>query len=118
MIVDVSTFNEWEDQTLHTLCPLNVQDNMQCCCIYTYSQSASFRCPQEECVGNGDFIRLHVAGASEATTIRNDLNCVACGHKLEEDVKYRNLGSTYVCMYVCIIDFVHNACDTLAVGYV
>ena len=70
-------------------------------------------------MGNGDFIRLHVAGASEASTMRNDLNCAVCGHKLEEDVKYRNLGGTYVCMrvliymYIClykhVIIFIQNA---------
>ena len=55
-------------------------------------QSASFRCPQEDCVGDGDFIRLHVAGASEASTIRSDLYCAVCGHKLEENMKHRSLG--------------------------
>ena len=74
-----------------------------------YSQSASFRCPHEKCAGNGDFIRLHVVGASEASTMRNDLHCMVCGHKLEEDVKYRILGGKFihVCVYVCVSVFVH-----------
>jgi len=55
-------------------------------------QSASFQCPQEDCVGGGDFIRLHVAGASEASTIRSDFYCAVCGYKLEENMKYRSLG--------------------------
>ncbi|XP_065894545.1 minichromosome maintenance domain-containing protein 2-like isoform X2 [Dysidea avara] len=61
-----------------------------------YTQSASFRCPQEDCLGDGDFIRLHVAGASEASTIRSDLYCAVCGHKLKENMKYRSLGDKLV----------------------
>ena len=67
-----------------------------------HSQSARY--PQEKCAGNSDFIRLHVAGASEASTMRNDLNCMECGHKLEENVKYCTLGG--ICKYIasqCII---------------
>ena len=76
--------------------------NIQYIINIPHSQSASFRCPREKCAGNGDFIRLHVAGASEASTMRNDLNCMVCGHKLEENVKYRTLGGMQI-RSLCII---------------
>ena len=66
-------------------------------------QSASFRCPQEDCEGDGDFIRLHVAGASESSTIKSNLYCAVCGHKLEENMKYRNLGGDQYCMYQLVL---------------
>ena len=73
------------------------------CSMYTVSfinillqSECQLQVSQEHCAGSGDFIRLHVAGASEASTIRSDLNCMLCGHKLEEDIKYRILGGTCV----------------------
>jgi len=45
-----------------------------CLCVF-HSQSACFYCPMDGCVGGGEgiqnqYIRLHVAGATESTTIR------------------------------------------------
>lgn len=55
----------------------------------------------EGCAGGGEenrYIRLHVAGASEATTIRNgDFTCCYCGAQLVEDVSLRTLASKYIC---------------------
>ena len=54
----------------------------------------------EGCAGGGEenrYIRLHVAGASEATTIRNgDFTCCYCGAQLVEDVSLRTLASKYI----------------------
>lgn len=64
------------------------------------SQHACFSCPNEACAGGGGeenkYIRLHVAGASEATTVSRssgDFTCYHCGTQLTEDVSLRALSS-------------------------
>ena len=66
--------------------------------IPSASQHACFSCPNEVCAGGGGeenkYIRLHVAGASEATTISGgDFTCYHCGTQLTEDVSLRALAS-------------------------
>ena len=68
--------------------------------IPSASQHACFSCPNEACTGGGGgeeenrYIRLHVAGASEATTIScGDFTCYHCGTQLTEDVSLRALAS-------------------------
>lgn len=71
-------------------------------CLFSLStsQHACFSCPNEACAGGGGeenkYIRLHVAGASEATTISSgDFTCYHCGTQLAEDVSLRTLASKY-----------------------
>ena len=66
---------------------------------YTFaSQHACYSCPNESCA-RGDreenrYIRLHVAGASEAMTISSgDFTCYNCGTQLVENVSLRTLAS-------------------------
>ena len=67
-------------------------------CCFVHSQHACFSCPNQSC-GRGDkeenkYIRLHVAGASEATTISGgQFNCYCCGTQLVEDISLRTLAS-------------------------
>lgn len=57
-----------------------------------YTQNASFHCLSEGCTGgNEQYIRLHVAGSTEARTIRGDFCCHYCGGQLVEDVSQRTL---------------------------
>ena len=54
-------------------------------------QSACFCCPTRDCM-RIRCIRLHIAGASEADTTRNDFTCPHCHNALVEDVSCRVLG--------------------------
>ena len=55
-----------------------------CLCVF-HSQSACFYCPMAGCAGGGEgiqnqYIRLHVAGATESTTIRCVCVCMCTMH--------------------------------------
>ena len=68
----------------------------------TYTRSARYFCPQGYCEGNkgNHFIRIHVAGAKEAHTIRRDFTCTFCAAVLEEDVSCRQIGEKRVVEFV------------------
>ena len=54
-------------------------------------RSARYVCSDASCCGHvgNHYIRLHVAGAREAQTVRSDFRCHFCGSRLEEDVASR-----------------------------
>ncbi|CAH2285334.1 MCM domain-containing 2 [Pelobates cultripes] len=52
---------------------------------------------REELPGPGfRYIRIHVPGATESATVRNDFLCDYCASPLKEDLKYRVLGDKQV----------------------
>ena len=69
---------------------------------HTYTRSARYFCPQGYCEGHkgNHFIRIYVAGAKEAHTIRKDFTCTFCGNVLEEDVSCRQIGEKRVVEFV------------------
>ncbi|XP_041358065.1 minichromosome maintenance domain-containing protein 2-like [Gigantopelta aegis] len=54
--------------------------------ISKYTQSTKYLCPYEDCEGHSgnQYIRIHIPGASETQTIRNDFKCRFCGLTLVE----------------------------------
>ncbi|XP_059179146.1 minichromosome maintenance domain-containing protein 2-like [Physella acuta] len=58
-----------------------------------YTQSTKYICAVTTCPGHAGnhFIRMHISGASETQTIRNDFICNFCGEILEEVKSLRNL---------------------------
>ena len=63
---------------------------------HSHSESACYYCTMEECEGAREenrYIRLHVAGTSEASVVRSDFTCLICGSALAEDVAFRTLSS-------------------------
>lgn len=64
--------------------------------LVPYRQCACFYCSRDDCEGGREdnrYIRLHVAGTSEANTVRNNLECEVCGSPLVEDIAFRTLAS-------------------------
>lgn len=66
--------------------------------ISSYTQSTRYVCPDEECEGHhgNQYIRVHITGASEAQTIRNDFSCTVCWRHLEEEKSCRHLSEKMV----------------------
>ncbi|XP_064608316.1 minichromosome maintenance domain-containing protein 2-like [Liolophura sinensis] len=66
--------------------------------VSSYTQSTLYICPVEGCSGadGKQYIRVHVPGASELQTIRNDFHCFHCGMVLEEDKSKRVLAEKLI----------------------
>ncbi|CAO2580152.1 Minichromosome maintenance domain-containing protein 2 [Lemmus lemmus] len=62
--------------------------------VTKYTQGARFFCSDEVCpLSKGfQYIRVHVPGATESATVRNDFLCSLCSSSLQEDRKFRVLG--------------------------
>uniref|UniRef100_A0A8C5LFY2 Minichromosome maintenance domain-containing protein 2 n=1 Tax=Jaculus jaculus TaxID=51337 RepID=A0A8C5LFY2_JACJA len=63
-----------------------------------YTQGARFLCSDEACpLSKGfQYIRVHVPGATESATVRNDFLCHLCSSSLQEDRKFRVLGDKQI----------------------
>lgn len=46
------------------------------------------------------YIRVHIVGATESATVRNDFTCTLCDSALKEDVKFRVLGGMCIILYI------------------
>ncbi|KAM5281482.1 minichromosome maintenance domain-containing protein 2 [Ctenodactylus gundi] len=66
--------------------------------ITKYTQGARFLCSDEACPFSKGFqyIRVHVPGATESATVRNDFLCTLCSSSLQEDRKFRVLGDKQI----------------------
>ncbi|XP_023389048.1 minichromosome maintenance domain-containing protein 2 isoform X3 [Pteropus vampyrus] len=66
--------------------------------VTKYTQGARFLCSDEACpLSKGfQYIRVHVPGATESATIRNDFLCNLCSSSLQEDRKFRVLGDKQI----------------------
>nr|XP_048276287.1 minichromosome maintenance domain-containing protein 2 isoform X2 [Myodes glareolus] len=66
--------------------------------VTKYTQGARFLCSDEACpLSKGfQYIRVHVPGATESATVRNDFLCNLCSSSLQEDRKFRVLGDELV----------------------
>ncbi|KAM8967398.1 minichromosome maintenance domain-containing protein 2 [Pelodytes ibericus] len=62
--------------------------------VTKYTQGARFLCSETSCPCSEGFhyIRVHIPGATESATMRNDFICDFCTSPLKEDLKYRVLG--------------------------
>ncbi|XP_055490382.1 minichromosome maintenance domain-containing protein 2 [Leucoraja erinacea] len=62
--------------------------------VTKYTQGARFLCSESNCPFSTGFryIRVHIVGATESATVRNDFTCTLCDSALKEDVKFRVLG--------------------------
>ncbi|XP_021241890.1 MCM domain-containing protein 2 isoform X6 [Numida meleagris] len=62
--------------------------------VTKYTQGARFLCTEETCPFSEGFryIRVHLPGATESATVRNDFVCSLCSSPLQEDMKFRVLG--------------------------
>ncbi|XP_075126485.1 minichromosome maintenance domain-containing protein 2 [Leptodactylus fuscus] len=70
--------------------------------VTKYTQGAKFLCSDTNCPLSKDFryIRIHIPGATESATVRQDFFCDLCASPLKEDVKYRVLGDKQVVEFV------------------
>ncbi|XP_068253049.1 minichromosome maintenance domain-containing protein 2 [Nyctibius grandis] len=66
--------------------------------VTKYTQGARFLCTEEACPYSEGFryIRVHLPGATESATVRNDFVCSLCSSPLQEDMKFRVLGDKQV----------------------
>ncbi|XP_004588085.2 minichromosome maintenance domain-containing protein 2 isoform X1 [Ochotona princeps] len=66
--------------------------------VTKYTQGARFLCSDEACpLSKGfQYIRVHVPGATESATVRNDFVCDLCASSLQEDRKFRVLGDKQI----------------------
>ncbi|KAM8811155.1 minichromosome maintenance domain-containing protein 2 [Eudromia elegans] len=66
--------------------------------VTKYTQGARFLCTGETCPFSEGFrhIRVHVPGATESATVRNDFVCSLCSSPLQEDMKFRVLGDKQI----------------------
>ncbi|KAH0617665.1 hypothetical protein JD844_016127 [Phrynosoma platyrhinos] len=66
--------------------------------VTKYTQGARFVCSDEACQFSEGFqyVRVHIPGATESATLRNDFVCSLCTSPLREDMKYRVLGDKQV----------------------
>ncbi|XP_019469620.1 minichromosome maintenance domain-containing protein 2 isoform X3 [Meleagris gallopavo] len=66
--------------------------------VTKYTQGARFLCTGETCPFSEGFryIRVHLPGATESATVRNDFVCSLCSSPLQEDMKFRVLGDKQV----------------------
>ncbi|XP_019383300.1 PREDICTED: MCM domain-containing protein 2 [Gavialis gangeticus] len=62
--------------------------------VTKYTQGARFLCSEDSCPFSEGFryIRVHLPGATESATVRNDFVCSLCTSPLQEDMKFRVLG--------------------------
>ncbi|XP_006028888.1 minichromosome maintenance domain-containing protein 2 [Alligator sinensis] len=62
--------------------------------VTKYTQGARFLCSEDSCPFSEGFkyIRVHLPGATESATVRNDFVCSLCTSPLHEDMKFRVLG--------------------------
>ncbi|XP_040921424.1 minichromosome maintenance domain-containing protein 2 [Toxotes jaculatrix] len=62
--------------------------------VTKYTRGARFLCINDDCPCSTGFhhIRVHVPGATESATVRNNFSCMICNSQLREDVKFRVLG--------------------------
>ncbi|XP_040518671.1 minichromosome maintenance domain-containing protein 2 isoform X3 [Gallus gallus] len=66
--------------------------------VTKYTQGARFLCTGETCPFSEGFryIRVHLPGATESATVRNDFVCGLCSSPLQEDMKFRVLGDKQI----------------------
>ncbi|NWS40659.1 MCMD2 protein, partial [Probosciger aterrimus] len=66
--------------------------------VTKYTQGARFLCTEETCQFSKGFryIRVHLPGATESATVRNDFVCGSCSSPLQEDMKFRVLGDKQI----------------------
>ncbi|XP_053414638.1 minichromosome maintenance domain-containing protein 2-like [Nycticebus coucang] len=66
--------------------------------VTKYTQGARFLCTDEACpLSKGfQYIRVHVPGATESATVRNDFLCNLCASSLQEDRKFRVVGDKQI----------------------
>ncbi|XP_054981549.1 minichromosome maintenance domain-containing protein 2 [Sorex araneus] len=66
--------------------------------VTKYTQGARFLCSDDACpLSKGfQYIRVHVPGATESATVRNDFFCNLCESSLLEDRKFRVLGDKQI----------------------
>ncbi|NP_808390.2 minichromosome maintenance domain-containing protein 2 isoform X1 [Mus musculus] len=66
--------------------------------ITKYTQGARFLCSDGVCpLSKGfQYVRVHVPGATESATVRNDFLCSLCSSSLQEDRKFRVLGDKQI----------------------
>ncbi|XP_029412869.1 minichromosome maintenance domain-containing protein 2 isoform X2 [Nannospalax galili] len=66
--------------------------------VTRYTRGARFLCSDEACPFSKGFqyIRVHVPGATESATVRNDFLCNLCSSSLQEDRKFRVLGDKQI----------------------
>ncbi|XP_009883871.1 PREDICTED: MCM domain-containing protein 2 [Charadrius vociferus] len=66
--------------------------------VTKYTQGARFLCTEETCPFSEGFryIRVHMPGATESATVRNDFVCSLCSSPLQEDMKFRVLGDKQI----------------------
>ncbi|XP_057646995.1 minichromosome maintenance domain-containing protein 2 [Chionomys nivalis] len=66
--------------------------------VTKYTQGARFLCSDEVCpLSKGfQYVRVHVPGATESATVRNDFLCSLCSSSLQEDRKFRVLGDKQI----------------------
>ncbi|XP_007527130.1 minichromosome maintenance domain-containing protein 2 [Erinaceus europaeus] len=66
--------------------------------VTKYTQGARFLCSDDTCpLSRGfQYIRVHVPGATESATVRNDFVCNLCASSLQEDRKFRVLGDKQI----------------------
>ncbi|KFP12393.1 minichromosome maintenance domain-containing protein 2 [Egretta garzetta] len=66
--------------------------------VTKYTQGARFLCTEETCPFSEGFryIRVHLPGATESATVRNDFACSLCSSPLQEDMKFRVLGDKQI----------------------
>ncbi|NXK07296.1 MCMD2 protein, partial [Herpetotheres cachinnans] len=67
--------------------------------VTKYTQGARFLCTEETCPfseGRFRYIRVHLPGATESATVRNDFLCSLCSSPLQEDMKFRVLGDKQI----------------------
>ncbi|NWT42892.1 MCMD2 protein, partial [Chroicocephalus maculipennis] len=76
-------------------------------CVTKYTQGARFLCTEETCPfseGRFRYIRVHMPGATESATVRNDFVCSLCSSPLQEDMKFRVLGGRiYVVLFLDLL---------------
>ncbi|XP_023389049.1 minichromosome maintenance domain-containing protein 2 isoform X4 [Pteropus vampyrus] len=82
--------------------------------VTKYTQGARFLCSDEACpLSKGfQYIRVHVPGATESATIRNDFLCNLCSSSLQEDRKFRVLGvpSGISDSFRCLLSLTSSSC--------
>ncbi|XP_053414629.1 minichromosome maintenance domain-containing protein 2-like [Nycticebus coucang] len=66
--------------------------------VTKHTQGARFLCTDEACpLSKGfQYIRVHVPGATESATVRNDFLCNLCASSLQEDRKFRVVGDKQI----------------------
>ena len=89
-VISFAWFIEGKSE-LDAHCVVDRTPALSCCHLALHRRSARYVCSDASCCGHvgNHYIRLHVAGAREAQTVRSDFRCHFCGSRLEEDVASR-----------------------------